>query len=60
MVQSIEAGRPARCGLDVALHEVDVMTSLLKDGESGQVVTLTTTCERPAALGIEEAEALLK
>jgi len=60
MVQSIEAGRPARCGLDVALHAVDVMTSLLKAGESGQVVTLTTTCERPAALGIEEAQALLK
>jgi hypothetical protein len=47
MMQAIEEGRPARCGLDVALHAVDVMTSLLKAGESGQVVTLTTTCERP-------------
>jgi predicted dehydrogenase len=60
MMAAIEAGRPARCGLDVALHAVDIMTSLLKAGESGQVVTLTTTCERPAALGIEEAQALLK
>ena len=60
MIQSIETGRPARCGLEVALHAVDVMTSLLKAGESGQVVTLSTTCERPAALGIEEAQALLK
>jgi len=60
MMQAIEAGRPARCGLDVALHAVDVMTSLLKAGETGQVLTLATTCERPAALGPEEARALLK
>jgi predicted dehydrogenase len=60
MMQAIEQGRPARCGLDVALHAVDVMTSLLKAGENGEVVTLTTTCERPAALGPEDAKALLK
>ena len=46
-------GRPARCGLDVALHAVDVMTSLLKAGETGEVVTLSTTCERPAALNLK-------
>jgi predicted dehydrogenase len=60
MMQALEAGRPARCGLDVALHAIDIMTSLLKAGETGQVVTLTTTCERPAALGPEDARALLK
>ena len=60
MMQAIEQGRPARCGLDVALHAVDIMTSLLKAGETGQVVTLSTTCERPAALGPDDARALLK
>jgi predicted dehydrogenase len=60
MMQAIEQGRPARCGLDVALHAVDIMTSLLKAGESGQVLTLSTTCERPAALGPDDARALLK
>jgi predicted dehydrogenase len=60
MVAGIDEGRPARCGLDVALHAVDVMTSLLKAGESGEVVTLTTSCERPAALKPEDARALLK
>jgi len=60
MIAGIEAGRPARCGLDVALHAVDVMTSLLKAGEVGEVVTLTTTCERPAALRPEDARALLR
>ena len=60
MMQSIEKGRPARCGLDVALHAIDVMTSLLKAGETGKVVTLSTTCERPAALKPKDALALLK
>jgi predicted dehydrogenase len=60
MMAAIEGGYTARCGLDVALHAVDVMTSLLKAGESGQVLTLSTTCERPLALGPEEARALLK
>jgi hypothetical protein len=37
-----------------------VMTSLLKAGESGQVLTLSTTCERPLALSPADALALLK
>ncbi len=44
--------------LERTLHGVDVMTSILKSGETGQFVTLTTTCTRPAALGIEEARRL--
>jgi predicted dehydrogenase len=60
MMDSIETGRPARCDLDVALHAVDVMVSILKAGETGQVITLETTCERPAAFGPAEARALLR
>lgn len=60
MMASIEQNRPARCGLDNALHVIDVLTSLLRAGASGEVQTLATTCERPAALGPEEARALLK
>jgi predicted dehydrogenase len=60
MMASIDGGYRARCGLDVALHAVDVMTSLLKAGESGQVLTLSTTCERPLALSPAQAQALLK
>jgi predicted dehydrogenase len=60
MMASIEGGYTARCGLDVALHAVDVMTSLLKAGESGQVLTLSTTCERPLALTPKDAQALLR
>lgn len=60
MMDSIETGKAARCGLDVALHAVDVLTSILRSGETGQVITLQTTCQRPAALGPDEARALLK
>jgi predicted dehydrogenase len=52
--------RDARCSLDRTLHGVDVMTSILKSGEEGRFIELTTTCTQPAALGIEEAQALLR
>lgn len=60
MVQALMAGRDARCSLERTLHGVDVMMACLTSGETGQFVTLTTTCTRPAALGIEEARALLR
>ncbi len=60
MAVAILEGRDARCSLDRALHGVDVMTAILESGETGQFVTLSTTCTQPAALGIEEAQALLR
>ncbi len=60
MAMSLIDGRDARCSLDRTLHGVDIMTSILKSGAEGRFVDLTTTCTQPAALGIEEALALLK
>jgi predicted dehydrogenase len=60
MLTAAETGRHARCDLDVALHAVDVMTSILKAGETHSVITLQTTCERPAALSPDEARAMLR
>ena len=59
MAIAIGEGRPHRCSMELALHAVDVMTSILKSGETGRPVQLRTTCERPAALGPREARALL-
>ncbi|OUS36706.1 oxidoreductase [Rhodobacterales bacterium 56_14_T64] len=59
MVQSINEGRPHRCNIDVALHAIDVMTSILGAGETRQWIEMTTTCERPAALSTTAALALL-
>ncbi len=60
MAMALIEGRDARCSLDRTLHGVDIMTSILKSGAEGRFVELTTTCTQPAALGIEEAQALLK
>lgn len=59
MAVAIQQGRPHRCSMEVALHAIDVMTGMLTSGDTGKFVTMTTTCERPAALGLKEAKALL-
>ncbi|MFK7878067.1 MAG: Gfo/Idh/MocA family protein [Paracoccaceae bacterium] len=59
MVEAINTGRAHRCNDTFASHVVDVMTSILKAGETGQVVTLTTSCTRPDALEPAQAQALL-
>jgi predicted dehydrogenase len=59
MAVAIQEDRPHRCSMEMALHAIDVMTSILKSGETGRFVTLQTSCERPAALGVAEAKALL-
>jgi len=59
MATAIDEGRPHRCNIDLAVHVVDVMTSILKAGAEKRFVEMTTTCERPAALSPNEARALL-
>ena len=59
MAAAIDEGRAHRCGIDLAVHAVDVMTSILRAGEKRRFIDLTTTCERPAALSPQEARALL-
>lgn len=59
MVQAIEAGRMPRASLETTLHGVDIMTSILKAAETGKVVELQTTCERPLPLGPDDARALM-
>ncbi|PWE56673.1 oxidoreductase [Metarhizobium album] len=60
MAMALIDGRDARCSLERTLHGVDVMTSILKSGEERRFIDLSTTCTQPAALGIEEAKALLR
>lgn len=59
MAAAIVEGRDQRCSLERTLHGVEVMTAVLRSGETGEFVTLQTTCTRPAALGPAEAQALL-
>jgi predicted dehydrogenase len=50
----------ARCDISMVAHVVEVMTAMLESGKSKKVVTLKSTCKRPAAFGPAEAKALLK
>jgi predicted dehydrogenase len=59
MAAAIQDGRDQRCSLDRTLHGVEVMTAILKSGDTGAFVMLETTCTRPAALSPAEAQALL-
>ncbi|MEM7614901.1 MAG: gfo/Idh/MocA family oxidoreductase, partial [Pseudomonadota bacterium] len=60
MVAAAAAGRPHRCSLDLALHAMDVMTSVLTSAETRQFIELSTTCTRPEPLSPEEAATLLR
>lgn len=59
MAAAIREGREARCALDRTIHGLDILTAILASGETGDFVTLQTTCTRPDPLPPEEARALL-
>ena len=59
MAVAIAEHRPHRCSMELALHAVEVMTGILKSGETGSFVKMTTTCSRPAALDPAAARDLL-
>ena len=60
MAIAISEGREHRCSAELATHVVDVMVSILKSGERGEFIDISTRCARPAPLGINEAKALLR
>lgn len=59
MVRALDEGRPARCSFDLALHELDVMSGILRSAETGAFVEMRTKCAQPAPLGPEEAGEML-
>lgn len=59
MAIAIQEGRPHRCNDDFATHVVEVMTAILDAGETGTVLTMTTSCGRPDVLDPDAARALL-
>jgi len=59
MVAAMATGRPHRCNNIFATHVIEVLTAILKAGETRSVIQLTTTCDRPDALSTREAQALM-
>ncbi len=59
MLSAIDENRQHRCNIDLAVHVTDVMTSILKAGETRGWVDMSTTCDRPDALSADQARALM-
>ncbi len=50
MAQAILGNRPHRAGMELSLHVLEIMESILVSADLGQKVKLKTTCARPAML----------
>lgn len=59
MALAISQGHPHRCNDEFATHVIEVMTAILKAGETGTVMTMKTTCGRPDILDPDAARALM-
>ena len=60
MADAIMKRRLARCDISLVAHVVEVMTAVMDAGAKRKVIKLKSTCKRPAALGPDEARALMK
>ena len=58
MAAAIKEDREHRCNGELALHVIDVLTSISRSAEERQFVELQTRCERPAALDNDAALSL--
>ncbi|MEM8537534.1 MAG: Gfo/Idh/MocA family oxidoreductase, partial [Pseudomonadota bacterium] len=59
MAAAIAAGRAHRCNIDLAVHAVDVMTSILRAAQERRPIDLKTSCERPEPLLPSQAASLV-
>ena len=53
-VRAIRAGREPRASLQLAFHVTEVMLAILDSNDSGEHVTLESTCRSPEPLPLEE------
>ena len=60
MADAIMKKRLPRCDISMVAHVVEVMTSVMESGTKRKVITLKSTCKRPAPLGPAEARGLMK
>jgi predicted dehydrogenase len=59
LAAAVAAGRPPRASGTLALHVVDILSAILRSGDSGVPVTLGTSTDQPKVLQEEEAQAFL-
>ncbi|SMO81804.1 hypothetical protein [Paracoccus laeviglucosivorans] len=59
MCAAIADGRPHRGNDTLALHVVEILTSIVDSGQQAKFIDLTTTCTRPDPLTPPLAQALM-
>ena len=59
MADAIINGKPHRCSIDLTLHVMDVLISILTSADQRQWIEMTTSCHRPEPLSPEQAHVLL-
>ena len=60
MIAAIHEDRPHRCSGEMALHVLDILTSISRSAEEAEFVNLATQCERPAPLDDSAARKLMR
>jgi predicted dehydrogenase len=60
MADAIMKRRSARCDISLVAHVVEVMTAIMAAGKARKVLTLKSTCKRPAPFRPDHAKALMR
>jgi predicted dehydrogenase len=50
MASALRNGSPFRANHELAYHTLEILLAFDKSSESGEIVTLASTCDKPAAL----------
>ena len=59
LAAGLHAGRPPRASGALALHVLEILEAILRSGESGQPVAMTTTVTQPPLLAEPDAQSYL-
>lgn len=51
LAHAIVTGRKSRVSKELPYHVLDTVSQIMKSSETGQMVTVESTCERPESLG---------
>ena len=59
MAYAIVSGRAHRANGEMAFHVLDIMQSIHESSDTDKILTLTSTCERPAPLPLSLMDGVL-
>ena len=60
MADAIASGRPNRASKEMAFHVMDIIEQMMISSRDGRLITLDSTCDRPAAFPTEDILKLMQ